>query len=200
MKMKTTTLADFTRKPLCLPALLARDATDVLSELSYALERARIVEESDSLLNAARAWRLIADEDQIGSTAYAIGTLASITDPTFALARTRGCAWRRGASPVHLVFLIAAAPNEPRMTSVLVRGLQRLVADPEAFREMHAAANAAGMLSALDRITLPPHRIPRTGEIPAADVAGILDVKRRGSWVANASATRVDFGNATSWT
>ena len=172
--MKMTTLADFTRKQLCLPALLAQDATDVLSELSYALERARIVEKSDSLLNAARAWRLLADEDQIGSTAYAIGTHDSVAQPVFALARTRGCAWRRGALPVHLVFLIAAAPNEPRATSVLVRGLQRLVADPEAFREMHAAANAAGMLSALDRVALPQHRRPRMGEVPAAGGSGIL--------------------------
>jgi hypothetical protein len=172
--MRPTPLADFTHKQLCLPALLAQNATDVLSELGYALERARIVDDSDSLLNAARAWRLITDEDQIGSTAYAIGTLNSIARPAFALARTRSCFWRAGASPVHLVFLIAAAPHEPRVTSALVDGLQRLVADAGAFREMHAAANAAGMVSALDRIALHSHRLPRGDEDAAAHIEGIL--------------------------
>jgi hypothetical protein len=160
--MEHKTLADLTRLQLCLPAVMARDGADVLFELCCAFERARMIKDPEALFQAARSWLQAAGEGQFGSVGYAVASLTEVDAAAFAVARTRACAWAQSSQPVHLVVLIATGPHGTALVNAIVDGVQRLVEDPIAFREIHATANASGMLAALDRIPLHHLRSPKT--------------------------------------
>lgn len=155
--MKQKTLADYTNRQLCLPALLAQDASDILFELSCALQRAAVVSDSVLVFNAARAWRASAEEDQLGSTGYALGVGPMVERTAFAVARTRACAWRPDTSPVYLVFLVTVPPTEQRLAPALIHAVQRLVADRAALRDVHAASSGIGIISVFERFAVQPY-------------------------------------------
>jgi hypothetical protein len=149
----TSTLAAFTREPLCLSGVAARDPAAILSELSRAFERASAVQASLSLFNVALNAYFFARGDQVGPLACSVAAMPRQAGATFAVATTQQeCWWRHECPPVRAVFLIVCAPGASAVSDAIAAALRRLAADPATLRDLLCARAPDAILRALARV------------------------------------------------
>jgi hypothetical protein len=151
----TATLADFTREPLCLPGVAARDPAAMLSELSRAFERASAAQASLSLFNVALNAYFFARGDQVGPLACAVAAMPRHAGATFAVASMRHeCWWRHECPPVRAVFLVVTGSGASAAGDAIAAALRRLVGDASTLRDLLSAVEPAAMMRALSRVSV----------------------------------------------
>jgi mannitol/fructose-specific phosphotransferase system IIA component (Ntr-type) len=149
-------LADYTREGLLVPQLRERDVAGIVSELSHILQRQGCVSDVLPFYHTALNHELMANSAHPCGIALPHGRLSGVKQLQFAFGRTpRPVIWgAKGSWPVQLVFLLAVPATDAAGYLHLLASLARLGQQPDSLAELRAAAGAAAIMSALEKIKI----------------------------------------------
>jgi mannitol/fructose-specific phosphotransferase system IIA component (Ntr-type) len=150
------TLADFTSGGLLLPHLRGRDAASVIQELSQVLQREKRIPDLLPFYHAALNREFMVSTNMEAGMAFPHARLPALQKVSFAFGRSATpLGWgAKATGTVRLVFLIAVPATDSTQYLSLLSGLTRLAKDPRLVEQLHAARNAAQLLTALRQIEL----------------------------------------------
>ena len=150
-----SSLADYTRIDLIVPALRERDTAGIIGELSQILQRQGSVPDVLPFYHTALNQELL-NTSAVCGLAFPHARLSGIKHLQFALGRVgQSTAWgAKGGPPVRLIFLIAVPATDAAGYLHLLASLSRLGQASERLAELCQTPDAAGMLAVLEKVSL----------------------------------------------
>jgi mannitol/fructose-specific phosphotransferase system IIA component (Ntr-type) len=153
-----TTLADYTRPELVVPALHERDTAGIISELSRLLQRQGSVADLLPFYHVALNQELLANSAHSCGIALPHARLSGVKQLCFAFGRTtRPVVWgSKNSCAVQLIFLLAVPATDAANYLHLLATLARLAHKPERLEALRTARDVQAITQVLEEIKLRP--------------------------------------------
>ena len=147
--LEAVSVADFTSESLIAPQLSGLDAAGVIQELSRLLQREARVPDLLPFYHAALNREFLVSTAMDYGMAFPHARMPALKQLSFALGRSaRPIGWGpHAAVPVRLVILTAVPATDATTYLSLISALARLGKEPRQLEKLHAAQDAAHILS-----------------------------------------------------